>query len=196
MLSFIRDVTERRYAERRLRESEERYRAVVEQSVEAIYLYDAETKRVFESNAAFRNLIGYDAEELHGMEIYEFIAHDKKDVDANVRRSLREKRRHIGERRYRRKDGSVIEVDTSASVIYYDGKLALCAVSRDLTERKRAEEALRHSEERFRSLVQNVSDLITILAADGTIRYESPAVRHMLGYEPEERLGTSAYGNR
>jgi diguanylate cyclase (GGDEF)-like protein/PAS domain S-box-containing protein len=94
---------------------------------------------------------------------------------------------------YRRKGGSVIEVDTSASVIYYDGKLALCAVSRDLTERKRAEEALRHSEERFRSLVQNVSDLITILDADGTIRYDSPAVERMLGYGLEERLEASAF---
>src|SRR5918992_414120 len=79
----------------------------MEQSVEAIYLYDAQSKRVLESN---------------------------------TRRSLQEKRRHIGERRYRRKDGAVIVVDTSASVISYNGKTALCAVSRDVTERKRFEE--------------------------------------------------------
>ena len=128
--------------EEALKESEERYRAVMEQSVEAIYLYDAQTKRVLESNEAFRRMMGYTEEELIGRQIYDFIDHAKEDIEANIRRSLQEKRRHIGERRYRRKDGRLIVVNTSASVISYNGKTALCAVSRDITERKRFEEAL------------------------------------------------------
>ena len=116
-----------------LKESEERYRAVMEQSVEAIYLYDVQTKRVLESNEAFRRMIGYAEEELIGKRIYDFIDHDKEDIDANIRRSLQERRRHIGERRYRRKDGTVILVDTSASVISYDGESAVCALSRDVS---------------------------------------------------------------
>ncbi len=147
--SVGRDVTERKLAEEALKESEERYRAVMAQSVEAIYLFDAETKRILESNAAFRRLMGYAEEELLDMRIYDFIAHDKENIDRHVRRSLEKKRRHIGERRYRRKDGSVIVVDTSASVISYGGRTALCAVSRDVTERKEAEERLRTSEERL-----------------------------------------------
>jgi PAS domain S-box-containing protein len=82
------DVTERKRAEEALRESEERYRAVMEQSVEAIYLYDAQTKRILESNAAFRRLMGFSEEELLGMRIYDFIAHDNEDIDRHVRRSL------------------------------------------------------------------------------------------------------------
>jgi diguanylate cyclase (GGDEF)-like protein/PAS domain S-box-containing protein len=143
------DVTERKKAEKALKESEERYRAVMEQSVEAIYLYDAETKQILESNEAFRRLVGYSDEELFGLQIYDLIDHDREDIDRHVRRSLSEKRRHIGERRYRRKDGSVIVVDTSASVISYGGRTALCAVLRDVTERKEAEERLRKSEERL-----------------------------------------------
>jgi diguanylate cyclase (GGDEF)-like protein/PAS domain S-box-containing protein len=143
--SVGRDVTEHKEAEEALKESEERYRALMEQSVEAIYLYDAETKRILESNAAFRRLMGYAEEELLGMCIYDFIDHDEDNIDQHVQHSLREKRRHIGERRYRRKDGSVIVVDTSASVISYDGRTAMCAVSRDVTERKEAEEAVRRS---------------------------------------------------
>ena len=145
LCTVVRDITERKRAEEALKESEERYRALMEQSVEAIYIYDAYTKRILESNAAVRKLMGFSEEELLGMRIYDFIDHDKEDIDRHVRRSLREKRRHIGERRYRRKDGSVIIVDTSASVISYDGRTALCAVSRDITERKEAEEAVRRS---------------------------------------------------
>ncbi len=139
----------RKRVEEALKESEERYRAVMEQSVEAIYLYDAQTKRVLESNEAFRRMMGYNEEELIGSQIYDFIDHDRENIDANIRRSLREKRRHIGERRYRQKDGTVIVVDTSASVVSYGGKTALCAVSRDVTKRRQAEEAVRKSEARL-----------------------------------------------
>ncbi len=119
---------ERERIEEALRESEERYRAVMAQSVEAIYLYDVETKRVLESNEAFRRMMGYSEDELIGRQIYDFIDHDRENIDANIRRSFEEKRRHVGERRCRRKDGAVIVVDTSASVISYNGKVALCAV--------------------------------------------------------------------
>jgi PAS domain S-box-containing protein len=60
-------------------------------------------------------------------------------------------------------------------------------------ERKRAEEALRQSEKHFRSLIEYTSDIITILNDDGTIRYQSPSITHLLGYEPEELLGKSAF---
>ena len=65
-------------------------------------------------------------------------------------------------------------------------------IFRDVTELRRMEEELRRSEERFRSLVQNASDVITVVDAEGTIRYVSPAVRRVLGYEPEEMVGESA----
>ena len=149
VVANVRDVSERKRAEEALQESEERYRTVVEQSVEAIYLFDAETKRVLESNAAFRRLMGFSEKELLGLRIYDFIDHDHEDIDRHIRRSLKEKRRHIGERRYRRKDGSVIVVDTSASVISYGGRTALCAVSRDVTERRKIEDAVRKSEMRL-----------------------------------------------
>src|SRR3712207_3975840 len=90
--------------------------------------------------------MGYAEADLLGMRIYDIIAHDDEDIDRHVERSLELRQRHIGERKYRRKDGSVIVVDTSASVISYGGRTALCAVSRDVTERRQAEESLKKSE--------------------------------------------------
>jgi PAS domain S-box-containing protein len=80
-------VNEHERIEEALKESEERYRAVMEQSVEAIYLYDAQTKRVLESNAAFQKMMGYSEEELLGMRIYDFIDHHVEDIDATIRRN-------------------------------------------------------------------------------------------------------------
>jgi PAS domain S-box-containing protein len=138
---------ERERAEKALRQSEERYRAVVKQSIEGIYLVDSDTKRILETNPALQNMLGYTADELRGMELHEIVAHDRKSVEANIERTLKERKRFIRERNYRRKDGSVVVVEIAASTIHYGGKRVICAAIRDITERKRAEEALREARE-------------------------------------------------
>src|ERR687894_994064 len=107
----------RRRTEERLRQSEERYRAVIEQATDGIFLLDAETKRVVESNPACQKMFGYSAQELRGMEIYDLVAHPRGDVDATIGRTLKERRRLVGGRKYRRKDGSLLDVEVGVSVI-------------------------------------------------------------------------------
>jgi PAS domain S-box-containing protein len=147
------EIAERRRAEEELRKSEERYRAVVEQSTEGIYLLDAETKRILEANPALRQMLGYAGGELLGMEIYDLIAHPREDVDSNLGRTLREGRRFVGERKYRHKDGSLVVVEIGVSVIRDGGRKVVCAVVRDITERKRAEETLREVREAERNRI-------------------------------------------
>ena len=192
-IGTVLDVTEKKWAGEALKRSEERYRAVIEQSTEGIYLLDAESRRLLETNPAFGRMFGYTAEELRGMEIYDLVAHSRENVDANVGRTLELGRILIGERSYRRKDGTVVEVEIGASTISYDGQKAICATVRDITARKRAEEALRRSEERFRSLVRYASDIIVILDGSGEILYESPAVERVLGFTAQDRVGTNAF---
>jgi PAS domain S-box-containing protein len=145
-------------AGRTLRESEERYRAVVEHATEGIFLCDAATGAILESNAAFRELLGYDAGELQGMKIYDLIAHDRQGIDSNMRLILEEGSRFLGERRYRRKDGSLVDVEAAASVISYCGRQVVCDVVRDVTERRKVHRML---EQRVKALA-GISASLTI----------------------------------
>ncbi len=142
IVAVSRDVTGRKLAEQALRRSEERYRAVVEQSTEGIFLIDVGSRRIVETNAALQRMLGYTADELRGMELYDLVAHPREDIDSNLRRTVQERLHFVGERKYRRKDGSMIEVEVGVSAVYYDTTEVVCAVVHDITERKRAEKVL------------------------------------------------------
>jgi PleD family two-component response regulator len=71
--------------------------------------------------------------------------------------------------------------------------MRLIAKAARLVERKRMEDALLESENRFRSLIENLTDIITVLTPDGTIIYESPSLETVLGYKPEEIIGKNAF---
>ena len=143
------DVTERKRAEAAMKESERLYRTVIEQATENIFLIDVETRRIVESNRAFREALGYSEEELHRMTLYDIVAADRESVDRNLRRTLEEGRASVGERKYRRKDGTLLDVEASGSVILRDGRQTLVAVAHDITERARAQHLL---EERVATL--------------------------------------------
>ena len=161
-----------------LGKSEERYRAVVEQSAEGLYLVDSVTRRILETNPALQNMLGYTAEELRGMELHEIVAHDREDVEANVERTLREGTRFIRERGYRRKDGSVVEVEIAASAIDYGGKRVICAAVRDISERKRAEEVTRRFNEELEDRVRRRT--AQLQAANEELEALSTSVSHDL----------------
>ena len=138
------DITERKKAEEALKESEERYRTVVEQSMEGMWLFDPDNKEILESNTAFQEMLGYTAQELQEMTNYDFAAHSREDIDSTVRRIVQEGRGFFGERKYRCKDGTVLDLEVSGAMIPYKGKEVVCGVARDLTERKALEEQLRY----------------------------------------------------
>jgi PAS domain S-box-containing protein len=142
----------RRRAEEELGRSEGRYRAVIEQATDGIYLLDAASKRLLETNPAFRRMLGYREDEMRGMQVYDFVAQPRENVDAVIRRTLEQKRRFVGERRYSRKDGSLLDVEVGVSVISEGGKEVICTIVRDVTERKRAEEKLLASEAELRAV--------------------------------------------
>ena len=130
---------------------------MIEQATENIFLVDVETKRIVESNPAFQKTLGYAEEELRGMTLYDIVAADRENIDANVRRVLEQNNPFVGVRKYRRKDGSLVDVEVSASTILRDGRETLCAVAHDVTERVRAQRLL---EERVATLSRIAADLV------------------------------------
>jgi diguanylate cyclase (GGDEF)-like protein/PAS domain S-box-containing protein len=130
-------------------EKEERYRAVVAQASEGIFLVDADSKRFLEANAAFQNLLGFSSKELLGLTLYDVIADTRENVERDVEYIHTKKQSFAGEWRYYRKDNSLIDLEVSANSISYQERDALCIVVRDITDRKQAENALRESERRL-----------------------------------------------
>jgi PAS domain S-box-containing protein len=141
-------------------------------------LVDSGTRRILETNPALQNMLGYTADELCGMELHEIVAHAREDVEANVERTLREGTRFIRERKYRRKDRSVVEVEIAASVIDYGGKKVICAAIRDITERKQAEEAMRRFNEELEDRVRRRT--AQLQAANEELEAMSSSVSHDL----------------
>ncbi len=180
--------------ERELREGEERYRAVVEQAAEGIFLVDVDTKRILEANAAYQNLLGYASEEILQLTLYDVVPYSREDMDCYIQRVLGQRSNVSGEWRHRRKDGSLVDVEVSANLISYSGRRVICIVARDITERKRTEEALRESEELYRTVVEQAAENIFLVDAETKrILQANAALYASLGYTAEELRQMTLY---
>lgn len=138
-----------REATEALRASEDRYRAVVTQVKDGILLTDAGTKHILEANPAFQQLLGYTAQELAGMPLYQIVAHERASVDENIRQVLRNGQLDVSQRQCRRKDGALLTVEASISTLETARSTLLCSVVRDVTERIQAATELAEARRRL-----------------------------------------------
>jgi diguanylate cyclase (GGDEF)-like protein/PAS domain S-box-containing protein len=194
MERFAGDLAERERVERALRESEERYRSLFDGVPVGLYRTTPEG-RMLDANAALVRILGYpsreDLMEVNVRDLYLDPA-DRHEWQAVLESGERAAVQTF-EAQLRRQHGTVIWArfslravrDDAGRIVRYEGALE------DITGRRQAEEALRASEERFRALVQNASDLIGILEQSGSVRYESPSHQRVLGHAPEEHQGKS-----
>ncbi len=138
------------------------------------------------ANPAAEHILGWSAQDLVGRPREEFPGLGAHELPLEGAES--------GEYEITRRDGHSITVAYSSSPILEDGhNRGLVIAFRDVSERRQAEEALRRSEERFRSLVQNLTDVITVLDPDGRMQYLSPSIEHVVGYTPDELVGRNCF---
>ena len=176
-------------AEERTREAqglEERYRAVVEQAAEGILLVDVSTKRVLDANTTYQGLLGYSPEEMPYLTLYDLVPYSREDTDSYVGSLLDQGRYVSGGREHRRKDGSLIDVEVSANVIFDAGRKVICMVVRDITERKRTEEELRY----HAYLLENVHDAVLATDEQLLLTAWNKAAEKMYGWRADEVLGS------
>jgi diguanylate cyclase (GGDEF)-like protein/PAS domain S-box-containing protein len=183
---LIAEIAERKRIEAALRDSETRYRAILQQSLEAIYIYDVETLRLIEANPAFLALLGYEAEEITNLTLYDIVAADKASIDYLQQKILNSDGITLGERLWRRKDGTTVEIEVTANRIQQGERNMIFIVGRDITERKRAEMALWESEERYAVAVRGANDGLWDWNLKTDEVHFSPRWSSMLGFDEGE----------
>jgi diguanylate cyclase (GGDEF)-like protein/PAS domain S-box-containing protein len=184
-----------RQAEAILQASEQRFRALVEHGSDAIMVINEVGVLTYAAPSIGR-VLGYGAAELTGRRLFDLVHTDEREELAAMLRHLASvpgdsRAVHC---RVRHKDGSWRSLEVVTTNLIAEASVRGIVINaRDVSERQQAEALLRDSEERLRSLVQNVSDVITVLEADGTIRYVTPSVEQLLNYSPGELLDTNGW---
>jgi PAS domain S-box-containing protein len=176
------DITERMLADKRLRESEEKYREVVELAGDGIFLLDSEGR--FEvMNPKTCEMLGYAEEELRRISILDTYPDELRDVARDRLSSLQSGTSLRFERPMKRKDGKVFLIEATTTRTS-DGRLL--AIIHDITERKRTELALQESEAKYRALTEKMNDVIWTTDLNFQITYISPSITRLVGFTPEE----------
>lgn len=175
--------------EDKLKESEEKYRSIVETSSDMIFLVERATGKVLDVNKSVCDVLGYSKAELIGTLSEDRIVPAQRDAYRHAFEKFKKTGRFQGVFDIRKKDGTVITIEgTGAAFGGY-----LYAVARDISERKLAENELRESEKRFSDISENSQEWIWEVDPEGRYTYSSPVIEKVLGYKPEEVIGKYFY---
>jgi PAS domain S-box-containing protein len=183
-VSTIEDITERKDSEILL----QRYQLLAENTSDILFFIRVRDGMIFEANQAAINTYGYSRQEFTKLNIKDLRVGDPPELVAK-QIAQANSTGIVFETIHKRKDGSTIPVEVNSIGADLNGERLLVSVCRDLSERKQAEGALRESEEKFRTIAEQMTEMIYLTDDRGTISYVSPAVTQLFGYTFEEMQG-------
>ena len=190
-VAVFRDITGAKRTDEALRESQERYRLLVTKANDIIYRTDAMGRFTFVNPVATR-IMKYSEQELLGRRFSELVHPDHRKTAEwfYSRQFLRQQASTYYEFPALAKDGSEVWIGQNVQVLLeQDRVVGFQAVARDITERKRAEEARQESEDRLRSIVQSTGDAIILMDTQGRVAFWNSGAERTFGYKAEDILG-------
>jgi len=190
---LARDMTECNRVMADLRRAEQDYRGLFEAARDAILILDPADERVLDANEQAFSLYGCAREELIGSSMVD------RSVDPSRGEALIHATRaasgrfELFESRQIRRDGTIIDIEINAAEVYYKDRHVILSINRDISARRAAEHAIRTSEERFRLLLESVTDYaIVMLDPEGRVVSWNEGAQRITGYAESEILGESA----
>ena len=173
-----------------VRDSEEKYRNLINTANDGILVIDAETRLILEANNKLGHMLGIPEQQLVGLPESTLYPADPESGRAPL--TPNKAKAPLSQQLVLvRADGAPVQVEASVSATELNGRPAVLGIFRDIRDRLEAAAVLQRSEERFSYLIQNLSDVITVVAVDGTMLYHSPSIERVAGYRPSELLGKS-----
>ncbi len=183
------DITERKKAEKELRESQDRYRSLVEISPDAVFLH-RDGKIIYANPATLRILGTLHPEEVIGKNVLDFISPTFRGIiQTNIQQDLNGQISPRTELHMIRVDGTPIAVEGRGIGTLIDGKPAVQVAIRDITERRHAEENLRKSESMYRTLAESSKDLIFVIGRDDRVEYVNSYASALVDKPAEKIIG-------
>jgi len=189
ILQTNRDISDQKKAEELLIESEARYRNLFDNNPYSMWVYDVETLRFLAVNNAATMQYGFTEAEFLAMDITQI--RPSRDIPSVVRKAAGTNRRihSSGEWTHRKRDGTEFNVEITSHGVDFEGKLGRLVLAHDISERVRAEELLKQSEEKYRDLFENANDLIYTHDLDGNFLSLNHAGEIIIGYTAGDAIG-------
>lgn len=188
VLGIGRNISARNHAEMALRESEAKYRYLFERNPAPMLIYEREALMLVAVNDAFLRHYGYSQAQALAMRLTDLYPVEEQEAIADLAYKLRG-HAEVGEWHHYRQDGSLMTIVASSHDVVFDGRPARVAVITDISERKRAELALKESELRYRRTFENMQDAVYVADLSGTVIDISPSIEKNSGYRREEIIG-------
>ncbi|HSR57468.1 MAG TPA: PAS domain S-box protein, partial [Candidatus Binataceae bacterium] len=193
-ISVIRDISDLKEAERRLRDSEAALRKIFDSNLDSMTITDVNNGAYLDVNREFVRSTGYSREEALGKTMWELgLWREPEEYDRFTRTLFVNSEVRNMQANLRAKDGRIIPTLISGVLVDLGGRLCSLSITRDISDRVEQERRLRQSEEYFRSLVESSSDVILVLDETGNIIFSGGAGRKDLGYEAEEIVGRNVF---